>query len=514
MTADRLHAGVTSWAARRHVRRAPLVGLAALTGALAALGQAPLGLWPVTVIGLVIGSALILAATSPTRAALTGWALGLGYFAVTLSWIIEPFLVDIARHGWMAPFALVLMAGGMALFWGLGAGLARRVAPARLGWLALAAGLALAELLRGWIFGGFPWGGVGQVWIDTPLAQWARLVGASGLSALTWLMTAAAVPALTRPWRAALWAGACAGLGLGGAALLPGDPGTRDVTLRLVQPNAPQELKWDPEWVMTFFDRALELSRHDGSADLVIWPETTLPAPLGRAPDLEAEAARAAAPAPLVAGVQRIEGPTWRNALVAFAPDGSVEWVYDKHHLVPFGEYVPLGNLAARFGIHGLAQQEGAGYAPGPGPMTHDLGAVGRVLPLICYEMIFQRDIRGAEKRADWILQATNDAWFGTFSGPQQHLVQARFRAIEFGLPIARAANTGISAVIDARGRIIAQLALGETGALMAALPAPLAPPPYARLGDWPLLVASLLACAALALRSRRNCVDPARSGG
>ncbi|MBV7378548.1 apolipoprotein N-acyltransferase [Maritimibacter dapengensis] len=502
-----------AWLERQHEHFWRVFALSASAGVLAGFGQAPFGAYPLTFIGLALGAALIQLAPTGRRALLTGWALGLGYFALTFVWIVQPFLVDIGRHGWMAPFALLFLSGGMALYWAGAAWLAKTVAGKHGAWVALGAAFGLAEMLRGWLFGGFPWGGPGLIWIDTPLAQLARLTGVYGLSALTVALGAALWPAMANVRRLAIWFGSAAVLVALAVVITPRDPGSRDATVRLVQPYAPQHLKWDPDHVMGFFDRAVELTQTGGTPDLVIWPETSIPAPLGRAPGLEEQAAAAAFPAPLIAGIQRVEGRTWRNSLVMYDGPGTIGWVYDKHHLVPFGEYVPLGDLAARFGINGLAAQDGAGYASGPGPVLRET-PVGTVLPLICYEMIFARDIRDATGRPDWILQSTNDAWFGTFSGPQQHLVQARFRAIEFGLPIARAANTGVSAMIDARGSVTAKLPLGAPGVVDAPLPMSLPVTVYARAGDLPLLVLSFGLLAALFWRNRRNSVDPTPPGG
>ncbi len=182
---------------------------------------------------------------------------------------------------------------------------------------------------------------------------------------------------------------------------------------------------------------------------------------------------------------------------------------------MPFGEYVPLGDLVSRFGIHGLAARDGYGYSRGPGAAILELlDKLGTALPLICYEAIFPRDLRAAPERADWILQVTNDAWFGTFSGPYQHLVQARYRTIEFGLPLVRAANTGVSAVIDARGRITAQLPLNEAGHLDADLPGARPPTLFARLGDLPIGAAIVVFLAGLAAIRRAKPVDPGAGGG
>ena len=479
-----------------------MLGAGIALGVVVALGQAPFGLWPATLVGIAAVAALLAVAPGPGKAALTGWAFGAGHFGLTLSWIVQPFLVDAGRHGWMAPFALVLMAGGMALFWAGAFALARWLSPGRQPvWLALAIGFGAAEALRGWLFGGFPWGGPGLAWIDTPLAQLAGWIGVLGLSVLTVAGGAALWEVLARRSLAGGAALALAGaLALGAGLALERAPvpeRTEPVRLRLVQPNAPQHLKWDPDWMGVFLDRALALSgaQAETPPDLVIWPETAVPSLLGDAPGLQAEIAAGAAPARVIAGIRRLEGRRGFNSLVLFGPDGVAEQVYDKHHIVPFGEYVPLGDLLDRFGIHGLAAREGYGYSAGPGASLLDLpGGLGRALPLICYEAIFPRDLRAAPGRADWILQITNDAWFGTFSGPQQHLVQARFRAIEFGLPLARAANTGVSAVVDARGRVVAALPLGQDGRLDANLPGALPATLYARLGDVPLGLALLLA--------------------
>jgi apolipoprotein N-acyltransferase len=490
-------------------------------GVLAALGQAPFGLWPATVLGLAGGYALLGAAPSLRRAALTGWSLGLGYFGLGLVWIVQPFLVDAGRYGWMAPFALFFMAGGMALFWGLGFALARWLSPAgRFGWLGYALALGAVEFVRGTVLTGFPWGGPGLVWVDTPLAQLASLIGAFGLSVLTFLGAAALWGALAGR-RIVAGGGVLAGFAAAfalGTTLAGGVVPERatPVTLRLVQPNAPQHLKWEPDWIGIFYDRALALTGEPATGpapDLVIWPETAVPTLLGEYPDVQAEIAATAAPARVIAGVRRLDGLRGYNSLVLLGSDGAAELVYDKHHIVPFGEYMPLGDLLGRFGINGIAAREGYGYSAGPGAALLTLpDPLGTALPLICYEAIFPADLRAAPGRADWILQITNDAWFGTFSGPQQHLAQARFRAIEFGLPFVRAANTGVSAVIDARGQVVAALPLNVAGKLDAGLPGALPPTAYARLGDLPLGLMMILALGVLVYHRWKG-VDPSLTG-
>ena len=473
---------------------------AGLAGAAAALGQAPFGLWPATVLGLAVGVWLISRAEGWRMAAGRGWALGAGYFALTLIWIVQPFFVDPWRHGWMAPFAIVLMAGGLALFWGMASGLSAR--SGRWSWPFL---MSAAELLRGWLFTGFPWGEPGLVWIDTPVAQSAAFIGAAGLTFLTFGL---AMALATRRLAAGL---AVAALGLAwlGGSLREVPVSNTDIVLRLVQPNAAQHLKWDPDHALEFVERQIAYSAAPAERrpDLVIWPETALPYLLRHADPVLRRAAEAAQ-APVVLGIQRAEAGRYYNSMAVIGADGALQDVYDKAHLVPFGEYIPGGNVLATVGIIAFASQRGYGYSPGPGARLLDLGDAGTALPLICYEAIFARDLRAVSERAGWILQITNDAWFGTFSGPQQHLAQARMRAVEMGLPFVRAANTGISAVIAPDGRVLTSLGLGRAGHIDAALPAALPETIYSRWGNLPLIL--LLLCGGLGfiLRRQRNVID------
>lgn len=497
-------------------------GLAVLGGLGAALGQAPWGLWPVALAGLA-ALALAVARAPGLRAAFgLGWLGGLAMFALALVWIVEPFFIEPERHAWMAPFALGLMAAGMALFWGAAGWLAAWLARPGPG-LAWAFGLALtgAEALRGHLLGGFPWAMPGHVWIDTPLAQLAALGGALALTGLALALAAGLAALALAPRRATALAAAlplalaAVGWAWGQGQLARPMPPDRDLRLRLVQPNAAQALKWDPAFAEMFFFRHLDLTAAppaDGRApDLVLWSETAVPFFLDAPGAGLAMAAEAAGGAPLVLGIQRrgrgADGVLrYHNSLAVIDAAGEPGAVYDKHHLVPFGEYIPwLGPLADRPGFEWLAAFTGSallGYTPGPGPVLLDLGAAGRALPLICYEAVFPRHLRTPE-RPDWVMQLTNDAWFGEHSGPFQHLALARLRAIEQGLPLVRVANTGVSAVIDGRGRLRAELGLGMTGALDADLPAPLPPTAYARTGDLPWHLGLIVALAGLALRRR-----------
>ena len=490
----------------------PVAGHAAL-GAVMAAGQAPLGAFWLTIPALTVLFAVLPMNACPRTWFWRLWAAGLGHFAAALFWIVEPFLIEPEIHGWMAPFALLFMAGGMALFWGLAGAVAAwgaRGRAARV--MALGAALVLFELVRGHLFGGFPWAMLGHVLIDTPLRALAALGGAGGLSLL--VVVLAALPILATGLRgrgvgAGLAALLATGLWVWGGAqtALPDDRGP---VIRLAQPNAIQSEKWEGDNPIRYFRILLDQTQAPAITPpaLVIWPETAVPFLLEDPGDglaLMADALSAQGNSALLAfGVQRAERARYFNALAVMDTETQVRAIHDKHHLVPFGEYIPFAEFLTGTPIGGLAGQALLGYSPGPGPQVLDLGALGRVLPLICYEAIFPRHAQTPDgaARPDWILQITNDAWFGEVTGPYQHLAQARLRAVEQGLPVIRVANTGVSAVIDARGMVRAMLPLGAQAYLDAALPGALPPPLYARWGDWPVWVL-LLAGLALAARTR-----------
>ena len=483
--------GAPAWLSRPGLlARLPL--LAAL-GAVAALGQVPAS-WPWAMVGALVVMMALFRRGAGLRDA---WAFGTGHFAVALRWIVEPFQVDAARDGWMAPFALLLMAGGLALFWGAAFWGARRL---RLGLAGLVALWAGAEALRSLLFTGFPWALIGHAWLGTPLERLAALGGAQGLTLLT-LGLAAGIVAIGRSaWLAApalLVAALWVGLDPGPAP--PPEPGAPLV--RVVQPNVPQNEKWDPLLMPAHFERLMTLSGGARRADLVVWPESALTEALDPAsPSLRAARA-ATGGAPLAFGAAREEGGRWFNALALLDGDGRVAAVYDKAHLVPFGEYVPWGDVLARFGVRGMAQSQGEGFSAGPGPALMDVPGIGLARPLVCYEGIFAEEVPAPGPRPRLLLLATNDAWFGERAGPLQHFELGRLRAIEQGLPLVRAANTGVSAVIDGRGRVLARLPLHQAGAIEAPLPPALPPTLYARTGDWPALILTVLLAVAAAWR-------------
>ncbi|MFY0661780.1 MAG: apolipoprotein N-acyltransferase [Shimia sp.] len=476
-------------------------------GLIAALGHSPFDLWLLSLFGFAAAFAMLRITASGFSDAVFGLGFGAGYFALSLSWIVEPFLVDPLVHGWMAPFAILFLSMGLALFWAVAFWGAKRVS--KTGWAVILT-LTLAELVRAYVFTGFPWAMPSYVLVDKLVAQGAGFIGPHGLNLVFFLVAWGLARALVYDKRIAVKIG-LAVLGIVALAVPLGEanqqePGARTV-VRLIQPNAPQHQKWDPQYAGVFFERLVQFTRAgDERPDLIVWPETAVPVWLHNAARTLGIISDAAGDVPVVLGINRAEGARIFNAVVLMDAVGRVTQTYDKHHLVPFGEYIPLGNLLSKIGIQGLASRDGDGFSPGVGADVLDLGALGKALVLICYEAVFPQDVRAAPERPDFILHLTNDAWFGNFSGPYQHLVQARMRAIESGLPVLRSANTGVSAVIDAKGRVLDALPLNTAGYLDVALPDAQPKTLYAKVGDLPLaIVVMLLVLTALLLRRRET---------
>lgn len=484
-----------------------------LFGAVAGLGQVPFALPLATVAALLLVMHL---AAEGRLGFWRGWAFGAGYAVLTLHWIVEPFLVEPERTGWLAPLGLLAMAGGFGLFWAVPFWLTRRLGLGPLGLAALWTG---AEMVRALALTGFPWVLVGHIWSETPLAQLAAFVGVHGLTLLTLLATALLasprLPVTLRLLPVPLLAAGWVLLGPGPA------PDIQGPLVRIVQPNIPQAEKWDPELVPVHHQRLIDLSRGTQPADLVVWPETAPSDLLEWAGPLLAVATQAAGGAPLATGIARAdEEGRYFNSLAVVDETGRVGNLYDKAHLVPFGEYMPFRETLSRWGLRGVAEFQGLGFQAGLGAALVDIPGIGLARPLICYEGIFAEEIGPAETgseqtgqdRPRLLLLVTNDAWFGNFAGPQQHLALGRLRAIEQGLPMVRSANTGISAMIDGKGRVMASLPLNQAGAIEAALPPVLAPTLYARMGDAPIMLL-LLALGILARLGpeRRRGLDPIR---
>jgi len=463
-------------------------------------------LWP----GLVGLCLLTITAASWRQAALVGWLFGVGWFAFGLYWIANAFLVDAERYGFLAPVAVVGMAVGMAIYPALAAValwqfMKRYHLPAWGVVTAFASLWTLAEWLRGWLLTGFPWNPLSSVWVFSgEMLQGAALLGALGLSFVTALVFTAPVllfsPSLERRRARALVLVASALLPLfwmGGWLRLSG-AGTvtrPDINLRIVQPSIPQADKWRPELRQGHVIRQMAMSKRRpgpaGAPTHVIWAETNVPFLLGPEPEIVSSlAATVPEQGHLIFGAPRRSstGDVF-NSLFVIDGQGDVNATFDKFHLVPFGEYVPLRWILP-FGK--LVESRGD-FTPGPGPTTLKVDGLPPFSPVICYEIIFAGDVIDSADRPEWILNITNDGWFGASTGPRQHLVQARLRAIEEGLPVVRAANSGISAVIDAYGRVRNSLGLGEQGVVDAPLPVALSRTPFAFLGHWPALLLTVI---------------------
>jgi apolipoprotein N-acyltransferase len=494
---------------------------ALLLGALAALTLPPFHLYPLLLAfaGLLD---LLRRTERRTEAFVLGWCFGFAHFLLGLYWIGIAFFTDAERFGAFAVPAVLLLCAYLACY------------PALAGWLTvlhrwtspIASALVLAvawtagEAVRGALFGGFPWNLIGYAFAQsTAISQAAALTGIYGLSLLAVALGALPVVWLDRGERAR-WqplAAAAAILALiwtGGAVrLADGDARPADaVRLRLVQGNIPQAEKWQPEGRARAFERHLTLSsERQGAVTHVVWPESAAPYPLDRDGVAREMIAQVVPPGGyLLTGGERFDlarqPPLAWNTLFVLDDRGAIVARYDKRDLVPFGEFLPLRGLLSRFGLEKLTHGS-IDFQAGPGRTTITLPGLPPVSPLICYEAIFSGSVVDPDARPDWLLNITNDAWFGRSSGPYQHLAMARMRAIEEGLPLVRSANSGISAVVDAWGRIEAQLGLGETGVLEAALPRPLpGGTPYARTGPAIALApGGLLLLGALLLEARRR---------
>ncbi|MEP4377987.1 MAG: apolipoprotein N-acyltransferase [Alphaproteobacteria bacterium] len=506
------------------------VAVCLFLGAVSALALPPFHIVPILVPAFV-GLLWILEGVADApwrrrRGLWVGFWFGFGHFIVGVHWIAEPLLVDPVRTAWLIPFALPGLAAALAVFPALACAalmaLPLRAAPlAQV--FALAALWTLAEFARSIVFTGFPWNLMGYVWAGAPsMMQITALVGVLGLSALTIL--AAGMPViladdtLPPPRRRALAVAVTIGLPLalwaGGQARLAGagdvdEALVPDVRLRIVQANIAQRDKWDQDLRASHMARHLALSRSPAGVEPthVIWPETAVPFLLANDVLARVQSAAAAPPggALITGSVRRVfhnDTQQLRNALLVIDDKADVRRVYDKSHLVPFGEYVPLRGVLP---IDRIVPGQGD-FVAGPGRRLLEIPGLPAVSPLICYEAIFSGRVTPRGERPGVLLNLTNDAWFGTFAGPQQHFAIASTRAIEEGLPLVRAANTGISAVVDPYGRVIARLGIGAQGVLDSGLPAALPATLFARWGAMiPMILAVLFLGFALVLSRDRK---------
>ena len=489
-------------------------------GAASAFAFEPVGWWPLMPVALAGLCELLHHAGSLRRALAIGWLFGLAQFAISLNWIATAFTFQAAMPAWLGWVAVVLLSLYLAIYPALAAGLGWRLGkgahvPLL---LSLAGGWAVTEWLRGAIFTGFAWNPIGAALAPTPLIQSGALIGTYGLSILVVLMGGA------------LWLEAhrkyLVGVLIGGLTLLLWSLPVARVSetpiaakpIRIVQPNIGQQDKWRPGFADEAARRlaALSAPRHaDAGRRLLLWPEAAVTEPLednrSGGPQAMAQFARARAASLLVPGEflltgglgltadgNRLTGAT--NSVFILAPGGGTFGRYDKAHLVPYGEYLPMRPLLSAIGLSRLAPGD-VDFTRGPGPRTITLPGWGRVGFQLCYEIIFSGHVVDDRNRPDVIFNPSNDAWFGAW-GPPQHLAQARMRAAEEGIPVLRSTPTGISAIIDARGNVLRSLPLGTAGVIDGVLPPRAeAVTPFGRAGNWiPLLLALALMIAAIAL--------------
>jgi apolipoprotein N-acyltransferase len=496
-----------SWFAERG--RWTRLALAMLAGAVMTGGHAPVNIPYGFFLAVPVLIWLVNGAPTARAAAWIGWGAGFGYFVTGLHWIGHAFLVDADRFAWLLPLGVIAMPAGLSLFWAMAFWFAKRTWPPHIisSSIWLCGVWTVAEYARGNVLTGFPWALPGYVWVETPVMQAASWAGPYGISFLSLLLTALPLVGLAAAGRGpklvtGLAVLACAALWIAGTARIP-DATQYDAeapVLRLVQPNAPQHLKWVPGHREKFYERALQATAAEsdtelGPPDAFIWPETAIYFLPAFNPDEVARISDVAGNKPVLLGALHSEdqggNEIWRNSFFSIGADRKLGERYDKFHLVPFGEYLPMASVLEALGLRQFALQ--GGFTPGPGPRVLTVGNLPRFSVLICYEAIFPDEIIGDE-RPDWLLQITNDAWFGSFAGPQQHLAQARIRSIEQGLPMVRSANTGISAIIDSYGLIVVSISLHNYNFVDAVLPRPIEPTLYSRMGDLPVVFLIVIA--------------------
>jgi apolipoprotein N-acyltransferase len=462
------------------------------------------------------------------RAGLIGWLFGFGYFVTSLYWMSASLFVEPEKFIWLVPFSATLIPAGLALFWAgavMGAASMWRPGVARV--VALAICLTMAEWLRGHVLTGLPWNTIGYV-LTAPGGhmQLASLCGVYGLSLVAVLTFALPVCLLDRAedrsaglrWMLPLLlplAFLVAAWGWGAQrASAPNAAPMAGVKLRILQPNISQNAKWRSENRRAIFESYLAQSRRgaDGRDDALagithlIWPESAIPFLLLDTPEaLQAVAALLPAGTHLVTGAIRVVHPPPNpsgsnarrriyNAIIALDDEARLVAVYDKLHLVPFGEFLPLQRVLEAIGLEQLTRIQGGFDAGGEPVRLMRVAGLPPLSPLVCYESIFPDEVVTPGNRPGFFLNVTNDGWFGRTAGPHQHFHQARIRAVEQGLPLVRAANTGISAVVDGHGRILFQLGLGKSGVIDSALPTALPPTLYAHAGEWSTVVLLALA--------------------
>ena len=459
---------------------------AAAAGASATLAMPPLGAVPALAAGLVVLAWLLDGTARFKVAFVTSFAFAFGFFAAGLYWVAGSFFVVGGVTAAGGPAAVLGLAGLLALFLAFPTALAHRLTRPGVGRaLALAAALGLGDWLRGHLLTGFPWNLFGHAWLHVPaVEQTAAALGVYGVGLATLI---ACLLLSVRDWRAWTVAALVVAVMSAYGELRLGRALRADVAsaplLRLVQPNIPQSEKWDREKVVIHLQNMMHLASSDPEPDVVIWPETAVARLLhSDSPLLQALGTSVQSRLGLISGAPWRENGRYYNSILAIDRDGRLQGRHDKAHLVPFGEYVPLRGLLGAVKLT-VGRND---FTPGPGPSTLTLPGLPPFGALICFEVIFPGEVVASAHPPEWLLNLTNDAWFGETAGPHQHFEIARMRAIETGLPVFRVANTGITGAVDGYGQRLGQLELGRTGSLDIRLPPPAAATLYVCLGDLP----------------------------
>lgn len=472
-----------------------------LWGLASALALPPVHLLPVLLFSVPAFLRLIGAATSRKQLALIAWLFGFGLNLAGLYWITEPILTEASTFWWLVPLAAPLLASAVAFYSLIPAFAARAAKPGLPRLLVFSGAWVISDLIRQFAFTGFPWNLWGTDWaipgtLGDIFLQPAAIFGVHGLTLFTLLL--AGMPLFKRRGLVVLVAALLVWAGFGLWRLqTPVRP--TGITVALVQPDFPVPGSFTRAALISRWQRLLAMSQAGlrAGADTVIWPEGSSSWLLDTDAAARAQLASVTGTTPILAGSLRVAGPDdYRNSLVVTDGPGPAVAVYDKWKLVPFGEYMPHW-----IPVKITPDVLGAGFTPGPGPKTLSAPGLPPFGPLICYEDIFSGEIVDEKNRPSWLVTVTDDAWFGNSAGPRQHFVNARLRAVEEGLPLARDANSGTSAMIDAFGRVRATLPLGGQGVLVAPLPGKLPPTFYARLGlEIPASMAILTLVAGLLL--------------
>ena len=434
-----------------------------------ALGHDPWALWYLSILTFTAWFWVIIRNKTPKNIFKLTFHFGFGYFAISLIWIVEPFFVEPWVHGWIAPIALIALPSFLALIWALFAFLGHYY----LSSIGIVIGLSLAEYCRLYLLTGFPWATISYTLLDTKAEKWLSILGPYGLSLFLLLTCFIIAYTLKIRTKINIFLAICTIITLFFVPYFFQKQPQKNlgVSVRLIQPNAVQEKKWSEEFAPVFFEQMIEMTAQQPKPDVVIWPETSLYLPYNSAFDELDRMRKAAEESILIFGALQIDPTNFlKNSLIIENKNQETVF-YDKAKLVPFGEYLPFINLKNYFKISEQSNLFGGGFKKGKGSKLLNLPNGLKFVPLICYEAIFSNFLKPSVTNADFILQITNDAWFGKSIGPQQHLAQLRIRAIEYGLPVIRVANTGISAIIDANGKVVENLSINKAGYLDSFIP-------------------------------------------